>query len=70
MSAVSSIAQAVGCVHSRANDKTNAIHKIRRWHANWRTRRQLARLPDFMLRDIGISRVDAEKEARKHFWKE
>nr|WP_227506797.1 DUF1127 domain-containing protein [Marinobacter subterrani] len=46
------------------------IHKISRWHMNWRTRRQLACLSDFMLKDIGISRIDAEQEARKPFWNE
>ncbi|MBZ2167374.1 DUF1127 domain-containing protein [Marinobacter sp. F4216] len=37
---------------------------------NWRTRTQLARLPDHMLKDIGVSRADAEREAQKPFWKE
>lgn len=70
MSAISSIAQAADCAHSRTPVKTCAIQKISRWYVNWRTRRQLAQLPDFMLKDIGVSRTDAEKEARKHFWKE
>ena len=33
-----------------------------------RQRRQLSSLDDFMLKDIGISRSDAMKEANKHFW--
>jgi uncharacterized protein YjiS (DUF1127 family) len=31
-------------------------------------RRQLSHLSDHMLKDIGISRVDALREAHKHFW--
>ncbi len=34
-----------------------------------RQRRQLAQLPDYLLKDIGISRADALKEADKPFWK-
>lgn len=70
MSAISPTAQAAGYVHSSTPVKASAIQKISRWYVNWRTRRQLAQLPDFMLKDIGVSRSDAEKEARKHFWKE
>jgi len=33
-----------------------------------RTRRHLAQLPDHILKDIGISRADAEAEAGKPFW--
>lgn len=39
------------------------------WYTNWRTRRQLARLPDFMLKDIGVSQTEAEQESQKPFWK-
>ncbi|WP_227497687.1 DUF1127 domain-containing protein [Marinobacter sp. BSs20148] len=35
------------------------MRRLVQWQINWRTRRQLARLPDHMLRDIGISRSDA-----------
>ncbi len=34
-----------------------------------RQRRQLAKLPDYLLKDIGINRADALKEADKPFWK-
>lgn len=39
------------------------------WQARWRGRSHLRRLSDHMLKDIGISRVDAEHESRKHFWR-
>lgn len=70
MSAASSSAQAANYVHSSKAVKNSLIHKLSRWHLNWRTRRQLARLPDFMLKDIGITRIDVEQEARKPFWNE
>lgn len=35
--------------------------------ARWRQRRALAALDDRLLRDIGVSRADAEAEARKGF---
>jgi uncharacterized protein YjiS (DUF1127 family) len=52
------------------NSKESMIQRLNRWYINYRTRRQLARLPDAMLKDIGVSRIDAEQEASKAFWKE
>src|SRR5690606_3019100 len=34
----------------------------------YQQRRQLAALSDFMLKDIGLSRADAEREANHSFW--
>ena len=34
-----------------------------------RQRRQLAQLPDYLLKDIGINRAEALEEAGKPFWK-
>ena len=39
------------------------------WRKGARRRRELLRLPDAMLEDIGISRRDAWREARKPFWR-
>jgi uncharacterized protein YjiS (DUF1127 family) len=39
------------------------------WQARWRERAHLDRLSDHMLKDIGISRLDADQESRKHFWR-
>jgi uncharacterized protein YjiS (DUF1127 family) len=39
----------------------------------WRRQRQrtsLAQLDDRMLRDMGISRLEAERESRKPFWRD
>lgn len=43
----------------------------RDWPAFWRrlrTRRALLRLSDRQLADVGLSRAEAEREARRPFW--
>jgi uncharacterized protein YjiS (DUF1127 family) len=39
------------------------------WLQRRRERRKLAGLGDHVLKDIGITRADAEGEARKAFWR-
>lgn len=39
------------------------------WLERRRERRRLAGLSDHVLKDIGLTRVDAEGEARKAFWR-
>ena len=46
------------------------IALFRKWQTNRRTRKDLARLSDFMLKDLGISRSQAENEYQKPFWKQ
>lgn len=41
---------------------------LRTWQQRHRTRRDLLNLNDRLLRDIGISRAEAEREASKPFW--
>jgi uncharacterized protein YjiS (DUF1127 family) len=38
-------------------------------HDRWRQRQALLDLDDRLLRDIGITREQAKREARKPFWK-
>jgi len=38
------------------------------WQERAETRLRLAELDDYRLRDVGISRADAEREAAKFFW--
>lgn len=50
------------------------VHRLwrvlcRAWQRH-RSRRELLRLSDCMLKDIGISRADAQWEASKPFWRE
>lgn len=40
------------------------------WRDRVRTRRYLAMMSDYQLKDIGISRTDAYNEADKPFWRD
>lgn len=42
--------------------------KIRLWRAVARQRRELRGVSDHILKDIGLSRADAIREANRHFW--
>ena len=42
---------------------------ISRWIGRCRERDALGELDDRLLRDIGITRADAERECRKPFWR-
>lgn len=39
------------------------------WTDRHRTRGHLYQMPDYMLRDIGVSRAEVETEFNKPFWK-
>lgn len=39
-----------------------------RWNINFTTRRELLKLSDSELKDIGLDWVDAEQEGKKKFW--
>ena len=47
-----------------------AITTLLRWQELARERRALLRLDDHMLKDIGLSRADAMREAERPFWDE
>ncbi len=55
---------------NQSQDTLRATPLYQIWLARSKQRRQLARLCDTMLKDIGISRSDADAEASKPFWKE
>ncbi len=42
---------------------------VTEWQDRAQTRRELARLDERTLHDIGLNRMDAEFEARKPFWR-
>ena len=42
---------------------------MQNWVDRGRTRNHLYQLPDYMLRDIGVSRAEVEVEYTKPFWK-
>lgn len=62
----STLSQSCGLI--KADWLTNAFGRIFRWRNLARQRRELARLSDEMLKDIGVSRVDALREAKRPFW--
>lgn len=41
----------------------------RHWYRNYNTRAQLARLPDYILKDVGLKRADVIRETSKPFWR-
>lgn len=45
-----------------------ALAKILLWEEVFKQRKQLSEMDDDLLKDIGISRVDAEREAHRKFW--
>jgi uncharacterized protein YjiS (DUF1127 family) len=45
-------------------------HIIRHWFMRVESRRTLAMLSDYELRDIGLTRNDVERELMKPFWRE
>ena len=63
---------AVGGAVRVATHKSEVRHFGRNWPAFWRrlsTRRMLLKLNDQQLRDIGLTRGQAEREANLPFWK-
>ena len=58
-------------------DRTSVTHhvlarigsEIGAWRRRLRDRRELAAMSDRSLRDIGLTRYDADWEARKPFWR-
>ena len=44
----------------------NAVRELRREHKARRDRRHLMQLPDYLLRDIGLSRIEVEAMTERH----
>jgi uncharacterized protein YjiS (DUF1127 family) len=53
-----------------ARDLAAAVETLSVWQERARARRELARLDDRMLRDIGISSADVWQELEKPFWRD
>jgi uncharacterized protein YjiS (DUF1127 family) len=58
--------------HSSALEQglIRAFDVLRDWTQRRRTRNHLYRMPDYILRDIGVSRAEVTEEFSKPFWKE
>ncbi len=52
-----------------SQDPSQATPLYQTWLTRMKQRRHLARLSDEMLKDIGVSRSDADAEINKPFWK-
>jgi uncharacterized protein YjiS (DUF1127 family) len=48
----------------------NVMRVLKTWRERREQRREMARLSDRMLADIGLSRLEATREATKPFWQE
>jgi uncharacterized protein YjiS (DUF1127 family) len=46
----------------------NLLSRFLAWRERARSRDLLLRLDDRMLRDVGLSRSDVDRECAKHFW--
>jgi uncharacterized protein YjiS (DUF1127 family) len=46
----------------------NLLGRFRGWRERLRGRHLLQQLDDRMLRDVGLSRSDVDRECNKHFW--
>lgn len=46
-----------------------AVNTVSTWSERSRQRRHLLELPEHLLRDIGVTRVEVEAEAAKPFWR-
>lgn len=55
--------------HWRVPDPLAVLRKLAFMHERWRQRQHLRELDDRLLADVGLSRREALKEARKPFWK-
>jgi uncharacterized protein YjiS (DUF1127 family) len=54
---------------TRKRSFTDFVEAVILWIERQRERQALLRLDDRMLRDIGLTRVDVEREADKPFWR-
>ncbi len=57
-------------VRQLARQADRAITTLLRWQELAAQRRALLRLDDHMLKDIGLTRADAVREADRPFWEE
>jgi uncharacterized protein YjiS (DUF1127 family) len=46
----------------------NLLSRFLAWRERARGRHLLLQLDDRMLRDVGLSRSDVDRECNKHFW--
>jgi uncharacterized protein YjiS (DUF1127 family) len=52
----------------RRRNPASLVERLELWADRRRERRALLRCPDGLLKDVGLSRADALREAEKPFW--
>jgi uncharacterized protein YjiS (DUF1127 family) len=52
----------------RRRNPASLIERLELWADRRRERRALLRCPEGLLKDVGLSRADAQREAEKPFW--
>ena len=57
-------------VHSLSDAGNHVVAMLREWRRRNRERAELGALNDRMLKDIGLTRADAEFLSNKPFWRE
>ncbi len=57
------------CEETVINPSRNLLNTFKFWIERSHQRRQLAKLDDRMLKDIGLSRADVNREISKPFWR-
>jgi uncharacterized protein YjiS (DUF1127 family) len=62
----STAGQGAGAWQALANMVTKAVRELRREHKARRDRRHLMQLPDYLLRDIGLSRIEIEAMTERY----
>ena len=50
------------------SNANKVLAKILFWREILRQRKQLSKMDDYLLKDIGASRVEAAREAERKFW--
>jgi uncharacterized protein YjiS (DUF1127 family) len=53
----------------RSHETGRLLKLLHTWYARSRQRRQLLQLDERMYRDIGVAADEAQREARKPFWR-
>jgi uncharacterized protein YjiS (DUF1127 family) len=47
---------------------TNVLETLMHWEQNYRTRKELNEMEEYLLKDIGLSKIDVINETKKSFW--
>ncbi|MBT3360580.1 MAG: DUF1127 domain-containing protein [Rhodospirillales bacterium] len=56
-------------LHRLQADFRRLADTVAEWRRRRRSRLYLARMSDFELHDLGLSRIDADQEAEQPFWR-